>query len=70
MDTLLMIRSNLFYYRFISGRAHVSFHNTAVKGPELYSEGAKIMIYIISALKVIKGRLPHILTIYYRNTTK
>ena len=32
MDTLLMIRPNLFfYYRFINGRAHVNFHNTAVK---------------------------------------
>ena len=31
MDTLLMIRSNLFYYRFINVRAHVNFHNTGVK---------------------------------------
>ena len=31
MDTLFMIRSNLFYYRFIDGRAYVNFHNTAVK---------------------------------------
>ena len=53
MDTIFMIRSNLFYYRFINGRAHVNFHNAAVKvlsyGPELYSKSAKIMIYIISA---------------------
>ena len=31
MNTLFIIRSNLFYYRFINGGAHVNFHNTAVK---------------------------------------
>ena len=31
MDTLFMIRSNLFYYKFINGGAHVKFHNTAMK---------------------------------------
>ena len=31
MDILFMIRSNLFYSRFINGGAHVNFYNTAVK---------------------------------------